>query len=152
MKTGLTETLDLSWSAIYGSELNKIAGILSADTCIKTIDMSGYVERENDIWTILQIAKSSELIENINLSYCGLTDDFAPKIAEFLQENKSVTKLNLLLNGFSQEGIITILEGLKRNLTVKSISINVPTFKFAKLGYWLERVYLLRELEKIKKK
>jgi len=150
MKMGQIEVLDLSWSAIQGNDIENIARILSADTCIKIIDLSGNVDKEVVISTLLEVAKSSELIEYINLSYCGLQDDFIPKIVDFLQVNKSVKKMNLLLNEFSQDGIMTILEALKTNITVKSISTNVPNFKLAKLGYWLERLYILRELEKVK--
>jgi len=151
MKKGQIEVLDLSWSAMHANEIENIALILSADTCIKSIDMSGYVDKEDEISTILEVAKSSELMESINLSYCGLQDDFVPKIVDFLKVNKSVKKLNLLLNDFSQTGIMTILEGLKSNVTVKFLHISLPNFKLAKLGYWLERFYILRELEKIKK-
>jgi len=150
MKKGQIEVLDLSWSAMHANEIENIALILSADTCIKIIDLSGNVDKEVVISTLLEVAKSSELIEYINLSYCGLQDDFIPKIVDFLQVNKSVKKMNLLLNEFSQDGIMTILEALKTNITVKSISTNVPNFKLAKLGYWLERLYILRELEKVK--
>jgi len=150
MKTGQTEVLDLSWSQIQGKDLEKLAAILSADTCIKTIDMSGFVDKLDEIWTILEIAKSSELIENINLSYCGLKDDFVPKIVEFLRGSKSVKKMNLVLNEFSHDGVLMIIDGLKSNTKVKSISLSVPNFKTAKLGYWMERVYISRELEKKK--
>jgi len=145
IKNSELTSLDLSFSAIHGSDLLQIFQFLSADTCVKHIDLSGYASYPNEIATLLNIVESSELIESLNLSYCGLQDDSSLAIGEFLKRNKSVTNLNLVFNQFSQEGLVNIFEGLKMNGYVKQFAISLPKVKIGKLRFWMERIYRNRE-------
>jgi len=143
---GYLEWLDLSWSLIRGNDLKRILAVLTADTCVRHVDLSGYSGGLNDILAVLDIVKRSNLISTINLSYCSLGDEVADKLADFFTENTSVKAVNLILNSFSPQGLTTIMNGLKLNTSVRAISISLPNIKISKNPFWLERSYTLREL------
>jgi len=144
LKSKQIEYLDLSWSAIRGSELQRICTLLSMDECVRHINMSGYGYGTNEILNLLASIKNSKLVESLNLSYCGLDDQAAQFIGEFLQTNKSLKNLNLTLNPYTKIGFNSILTGLKANRHLKIIHLQIPNLDLLpELSYFNERQYAL---------
>jgi len=144
LKSKQIEYLDLSWSAIRGSELQRICTLLSMDECVRHINMSGYGYGTNEILNLLASIKNSKLVESLNLSYCGLDDQAAQFIGEFLQTNKSLKNLNLTLNPYTKIGFNSILTGLKANRHLKIIHLQIPDLDLLpELSYFNERQYAL---------
>jgi hypothetical protein len=146
LKAKQIEYLDLSWTAIRGSELQKICDLLGMDECVRNVNMSGYGYGTTEILQVLSSIKNSVIVDTLNLSYCGLDDQAALSIGEFLKTNKSVKTLNLTLNPYSKIGFSHILSGLKENNQVKIIHLQVPDLDLMEdLNYFFERQYRTKQ-------
>ena len=112
--------LHFSCSNISDEAANNIAIIISFNTKLKVIEISG-----NEVQTsgVIQIMKSLQLIhtiENLHLDNNNITEEVANDIATVISSNEGLQKLNLGGNNFQTSGTIAIVKSLQ---TISSLII-----------------------------
>jgi hypothetical protein len=140
-----TDVFDLSWSSIGGEMLGPLLEALDVNQSVKTVDLSGFSQGFDDVMRVLKVIEGKPTIRNVNLNYTGLNDVAAEKLSSFIINNKYVTSINLAFNALTSVGVRTLIGALRQNSTLLSVAIQVPTIEDARLTYWNERLYSMRE-------
>ncbi|MBM4077620.1 MAG: hypothetical protein FJ267_18490, partial [Planctomycetes bacterium] len=88
-------------SATNSDTVDILSSLLEKNQFVKTIDFSYNADLSEESY--LKILELCKRMQHANLSYCGLTDEYVPRLVSLIN-NSSLTKLNLDGNKFSNEG------------------------------------------------
>ncbi len=82
-------------------------------------------EGEDGFKYLLQALRTNTSVVKLILYDCGLRidADSCPLLVEMLQENKTLKLMNLSLNFMSDEALLALGEGLKKNRALESLDI-----------------------------
>jgi Ran GTPase-activating protein (RanGAP) involved in mRNA processing and transport len=121
LNTTLKE-LDLLESSIKTDGVIELAKALKANTTLKKLNFSSNLIHLKGAEALAELLKVNKALEFLGLSYCCMGDDAVIKIAEGLEENATVTKVelngNLLTRTKAQDALV---KALKRNRTLLAV-------------------------------
>jgi len=142
--------LDLSWSALSGAALGAVLKALEENTSVRTVNLCGYAppheQRISELQRLLALLERKSGVRELNLSYAGIDDAAMTQlVAPFITRTKSLTTLNLAFNALTESGVSALIAALKENRTVQNVVVQLPSMEEARLAYWTERLYMMRE-------
>lgn len=107
----------------------EIAHTLVTEKGIKTLDVSCNELGLKGIQPIAMALMFNDTCVNLFASYNELNDESAPPIGAMLLHNASLEKLDLFGNVFTVKGLKVILDSLKKNHTLRYLSIYCTTLE-----------------------
>ena len=119
--------------------------ISSNNPTITTVDLSHQALTINEVAQLLDALMKNRPIHTVDLTACGLNDQAAEFIGEYIAVNTTLQNLYLDLNPFCDGGVQAILDGLEQNKTLVDMSLNEHVIP----QEWVEEIdrYLMRNEE-----
>jgi hypothetical protein len=125
----LTGFLDMN---IFHNEITEegasyIAEALRTTRTLRKLNLSGNPIGDKGLQYIAEALATNTTLTELKLTGCGLriTEESGPALTEMLQQNKTLRELNLLCNkAISDNAVLYIIEGLKKNTTLKTLNLH----------------------------
>ena len=98
--------------------------LLQRNKALRKVNLSGNKISGNGLQYIAEALTTNTSLLELNLSWCSLriTEENGPTLTKMLQKNKSLRVLNL--SGVRAISVSFIIEGLKKNTTLKTLNLH----------------------------
>lgn len=109
---------------LYGAEIgSSVASQAMALPFMAIAPRETHIHLSHTSYSVCNLIKSNNMLTTLNLSYTSIRNEHAQKIFEALVDNKTLNKLLLDRNWINDDAITNIVENLKKNTSLKELSI-----------------------------
>ncbi|WP_342225983.1 leucine-rich repeat domain-containing protein [Rickettsia endosymbiont of Urophora cardui] len=105
-----------------------ISGLINYRT-FQHLNLSGNYIRPGELLNLLAALKKNQSLTHLDLSRCGLDDEGAAELSEFIQDHTSLTSINIDGNIIISYGLEELTIAIESNRLIRSIVIDLSSHK-----------------------
>ncbi|WP_342226254.1 hypothetical protein [Rickettsia endosymbiont of Urophora cardui] len=122
--------IDLAYTNIAPASMRLIIQhIICNNNMIKHLNLSGNYIRPGELLNLLAALKKNQSLTHLDLSRCGLDDEGAAELSEFIQDHTSLTSINIDGNIIISYGLEELTIAIESNRLIRSIVIDLSSHK-----------------------